>query len=172
MTAYPDLASIPVTVDGVVIATHPDASVDIVRQCSKHGVREFGSTAPSGRQRVARSGSRVRDRWPPPHCRRVSAHVLRSGRFRTQMYEVVASAAGACAEVNASLSLKEAPEPDFRLDSSGRHGQFRARRKNSFAQGLNHPAQSHHDCACTCRQERANANVTRTRTQTRPARRS
>jgi predicted CoA-binding protein len=48
VTAYPDLASIPVTVDGVVIATHPDASVDIVRQCSKHGVtrvwfhRSFG----------------------------------------------------------------------------------------------------------------------------------
>ena len=46
--AYPDLASIPVTVDGVVIATHPDVSVDIVRQCSKDGVprvwfhRSFG----------------------------------------------------------------------------------------------------------------------------------
>jgi predicted CoA-binding protein len=46
--AYPDLAAIPVTVDGVVIATHPDASVDIVRQCSKQGVsrvwfhRSFG----------------------------------------------------------------------------------------------------------------------------------
>ena len=49
VTAYPDLASIPVTVDGVVIATHPDVSVDIVRQCSKDGVarvwfhRSFGS---------------------------------------------------------------------------------------------------------------------------------
>ena len=38
-TAYPDLAAIPVTVDGVVIATHPDISLDIVRQCSQHGVK-------------------------------------------------------------------------------------------------------------------------------------
>jgi predicted CoA-binding protein len=48
VTAYPDLASLPVTVDGVVIATHPNISVDIVRQCRKHGVarvwfhRSFG----------------------------------------------------------------------------------------------------------------------------------
>lgn len=48
VTAYPDLAAIPVTVDGVVIATHPDISVDIVQQCSQHGVarvwfhRSFG----------------------------------------------------------------------------------------------------------------------------------
>jgi uncharacterized protein len=47
--AYPDLGSIPVTVDGVVTATHPDVSVDIVRQCRKHGIarvwlhRSFGS---------------------------------------------------------------------------------------------------------------------------------
>jgi predicted CoA-binding protein len=40
VTAYPDLGSIPVTVDGVVIATHPDVSVGIVRQCSKHGVAQ------------------------------------------------------------------------------------------------------------------------------------
>ena len=39
VTAYPDLAAIPVTVDGVVIATHPDISLDIVRQCSQHGVK-------------------------------------------------------------------------------------------------------------------------------------
>ena len=46
--ASPDLAAVPVKVDGVVIATHPDVSVDIVRQCSKNGVarvwfhRSFG----------------------------------------------------------------------------------------------------------------------------------
>lgn len=39
VAAYPDLAAIPVTVDGVVIATHPDISLDIVRQCSQHGVK-------------------------------------------------------------------------------------------------------------------------------------
>jgi len=54
-TAYPDLAAIPVTVDGVVIATHPDVSIDIVRQCSKQGVtrvwfhRSFGDGSASAK---------------------------------------------------------------------------------------------------------------------------
>ena len=54
-TAYPDLAAIPVTVDGVVIATHPDVSIDIVRQCSKQGVtrvwfhRSFGDGSVSAK---------------------------------------------------------------------------------------------------------------------------
>lgn len=45
---YPDLGSIEGTVDGVVIATHPDVAVDIVRQCGERGVgrvwlhRSFG----------------------------------------------------------------------------------------------------------------------------------
>lgn len=55
VTAYPDLTSIPVRVDGVVIATHPDASLDIVRQCSKQGVtrvwfhRSFGDGSVSAK---------------------------------------------------------------------------------------------------------------------------
>jgi predicted CoA-binding protein len=45
---YPDLASLPGTIDGVVVATHPDVSVDLVRQCSARGIprvwfhRSFG----------------------------------------------------------------------------------------------------------------------------------
>jgi predicted CoA-binding protein len=46
---YPDLGSIPAPiVDGVVVATHPDVSVDLVRQCAQRGVsrlwfhRSFG----------------------------------------------------------------------------------------------------------------------------------
>ena len=45
---YPDLASIPGAVDGVIIATHPNVSVDLVRQCSARGIprvwfhRSFG----------------------------------------------------------------------------------------------------------------------------------
>jgi predicted CoA-binding protein len=45
---YPDLASIPGAIHGVVIATHPDVSLDLVRQCSQRGVpvvwfhRSFG----------------------------------------------------------------------------------------------------------------------------------
>jgi len=36
---YPDLRSVPVPIDGVVVATHPDVSIDIVRQCVDAGVR-------------------------------------------------------------------------------------------------------------------------------------
>lgn len=45
---YPDLRSIPGPVDGVVIATHPSVSIELVRQCSEGGVghvwfhRSFG----------------------------------------------------------------------------------------------------------------------------------
>jgi predicted CoA-binding protein len=45
---YPDLAAIPGTLDGVVVATHPDVSVELVRQCVGRGVprvwfhRSFG----------------------------------------------------------------------------------------------------------------------------------
>lgn len=45
---FPDLASVPGELDGVVIATHPDASLDVVRQAVARGVprvwfhRSFG----------------------------------------------------------------------------------------------------------------------------------
>jgi len=35
---YPDVASIPGPVQGVVVATHPDAALDVVRQCANRGV--------------------------------------------------------------------------------------------------------------------------------------
>jgi len=35
---FPDLAAIPGGVDAVVIATHPDACVDLVRQCGELGI--------------------------------------------------------------------------------------------------------------------------------------
>lgn len=37
---YPDLTGIPGTLDGVVIATHPGAALDLVRQCAARGVRQ------------------------------------------------------------------------------------------------------------------------------------
>ena len=46
---YPDLGSIPGPVDGVIVATHPDVSLQVVRQCAELGVkqvwfhRSFGS---------------------------------------------------------------------------------------------------------------------------------
>ena len=36
---YPDLRSIPATVDGVMIATAPAAAKDVVRQCVELGIR-------------------------------------------------------------------------------------------------------------------------------------
>ncbi|MGA7616092.1 MAG: CoA-binding protein [Thermoanaerobaculia bacterium] len=36
---YPDLASIPGEIDGVVIATHPAVSPELVRQCGDKGVK-------------------------------------------------------------------------------------------------------------------------------------
>jgi predicted CoA-binding protein len=45
---YPDIASLPGPIDGVVIATHPDAAVEVVRQCADRGIgrvwfhRSFG----------------------------------------------------------------------------------------------------------------------------------
>lgn len=46
--SYADLGSIPGPVDGVVVATHPDVAVDVIRQCGERGVglvwfhRSFG----------------------------------------------------------------------------------------------------------------------------------
>ena len=36
---YPDVASIPGTIDGVVIATRPDVAPNVVRECAEKGVR-------------------------------------------------------------------------------------------------------------------------------------
>lgn len=36
---YPNVAAVPPPLDGVVIATSPQASLDVVRQCSESGVR-------------------------------------------------------------------------------------------------------------------------------------
>ena len=36
---YPDIASIPVPIHGVVVATHPSVSAELVRQCAESGVR-------------------------------------------------------------------------------------------------------------------------------------
>ena len=36
---YPDLAAVPEAVDGVVVATHPNEALDVVRQCAARGIR-------------------------------------------------------------------------------------------------------------------------------------
>ena len=46
---YPDLATVPGSVDGLVVATHPNVAIDVVRQCEQRGVgrvwfhRSFGA---------------------------------------------------------------------------------------------------------------------------------
>lgn len=61
---YPDLASIPGDLDGVVVATHPDASAAVVKQAAERGVRRVwfhrsfgqGSVSSEAVQECARSG--------------------------------------------------------------------------------------------------------------------
>ena len=63
-TCYPDLASIPVDLDGVVIGTHPNVSAEIVRQAAARPAvrvwlhRSFGqgSVSPEAVQECARLG--------------------------------------------------------------------------------------------------------------------
>lgn len=60
---YPELAAVPGSVDGVVIATHPRAALDVVRQCAERGVgrvwfhRSFGTGSVS-LEAVAECGAR------------------------------------------------------------------------------------------------------------------
>jgi uncharacterized protein len=63
---YPDLASLPGPIDGVVIATHPNVSVELVRQCAALGIsqvwlhRSFGrgSVSPEAIQECKARGIR------------------------------------------------------------------------------------------------------------------
>lgn len=41
VTCYPDLASIPGELDGVVVATHPSVSIQIVEQAAARGIRRL-----------------------------------------------------------------------------------------------------------------------------------
>ena len=38
---YPDLGSVPNPIDGVVVVTHPNMSMELVRQCGEHGIRQI-----------------------------------------------------------------------------------------------------------------------------------
>jgi len=65
-SCYPDLASVPGGLDGVVVATHPGASAEVVRQAAARGVprvwlhRSFGpgSVSAAAVQECERSGIR------------------------------------------------------------------------------------------------------------------
>jgi predicted CoA-binding protein len=64
VACYPDLASIPATLDGVVVATHPAVSAEVVRQAANQGIprvwlhRSFGqgSVSATAVQECGKSG--------------------------------------------------------------------------------------------------------------------
>ena len=79
---YPDVASIPGAVDGVVIATPPGAALDVVRQCADKGVRQvwfhrsFGSGSVSKealRECEARGVDAIVGGCPLMYCEPVDA---------------------------------------------------------------------------------------------------
>src|SRR5262249_43468067 len=39
VTCYPDIASVPGELGGVIVATHPEVSATIVRQCAERGIK-------------------------------------------------------------------------------------------------------------------------------------
>ena len=62
---YADVGSVPAPLDGVVIATSPPVSVQVVRQCGEHGVQRVWfhrSTESVDSVQVGRHASQLRDR--------------------------------------------------------------------------------------------------------------
>src|SRR5262245_10102161 len=53
VTCYPDLREVPGPIDGVVIATAPAASLDVVRRCGECGVRRVWFHRSVGRGSVS-----------------------------------------------------------------------------------------------------------------------
>jgi len=56
--SYTDIGSIPGHVDGVIIATSPEVSIQIVRQCRDHGVRRAWFHRSLGRGSVSQDAVR------------------------------------------------------------------------------------------------------------------
>lgn len=59
---YPDLRSIPETVAAVVIATHPDVAVQVVRECAELGIRQVWLHRSIGQGSVAEEAVRECER--------------------------------------------------------------------------------------------------------------
>ena len=91
---FPDLASIPGSLDGVVIATHPDVAVDLVRQSAERGAgrvwfhRSFGQGSVSEeaiRECEARGLLAIVGGCPLMYCQPVDlAHRCMRGWLRWQ----------------------------------------------------------------------------------------
>ncbi len=59
VATYPDLASLPEPVDGIVVATHPDVAPEIVRQAADRGVRRLWFHRSFGRGSVSEAAVRL-----------------------------------------------------------------------------------------------------------------
>jgi len=79
---YADLASVPGELDAVMIATHPDAALTVVRQCAERGVRrvwfhrsfgEGSASAEAVRECEARGIEAIVGGCPLMFCGRVDA---------------------------------------------------------------------------------------------------
>ena len=61
--AYPDLASIPLGVEGVVIATHPDVAEDVMAQAANVGVKRVWMHRGPGAGSVSESAAELGREW-------------------------------------------------------------------------------------------------------------
>jgi predicted CoA-binding protein len=59
VACYPDIASLPEPVDGIVVATHPDVAPDIVRQAADRGVPRLWFHRSFGRGSVSDAAVRL-----------------------------------------------------------------------------------------------------------------
>jgi predicted CoA-binding protein len=62
VACYPNLAACPGQVDGVVIATHPDVSAELVRECGEHGIEHVWFHRSFGQGSVSEEAVRECDR--------------------------------------------------------------------------------------------------------------
>jgi len=62
VTCYPNLATCPGKIDGVVVATHPDVSAELVRDCGEHGIEQVWFHRSFGQGSVSEEAVRECDR--------------------------------------------------------------------------------------------------------------
>ncbi len=60
---YPDIASLPGEIDGIVVATHPDVAVEVVRQCGDRGIGRVWFHRSFGNGSVSAEAVRECERW-------------------------------------------------------------------------------------------------------------
>jgi predicted CoA-binding protein len=71
VTCYPDIFSLPEPIDGVVVATHSDVSVDVVRQCKDRGISQIWFHRSFGKGSVSEEAVR--------ECEKLGIHAIVGG---------------------------------------------------------------------------------------------